>query len=124
MRKGGWIKVVVFVLCLLFSLLFVPRVLRSDTIAGDKQKIGWVEFCYSAGMVLGLVAWTHLDKLGQESFQKILYYNVGFQALAGLIDIYSSRLSHAAIPSTSSSVTEIVSRNCLSAVMPAAFSCL
>jgi hypothetical protein len=101
--RWDWdIHAVHLLLCLLFSLLFVPRVLRSDTIAGDKQKIGWVEFCYSIGMVLGLASWMMLSKPNKDDFRRVLYFNIGFQILAGLIDFYSSRLSQASITNTPS----------------------
>jgi hypothetical protein len=80
----------------LFSLLFVPRILRSDIAAGDKQKIGWVEFCYSAGMVMGILAWTGITKWqGTIAFETVLYMNAGFQISAGLLDIFSSYFSPA-----------------------------
>ncbi|HEX8174367.1 MAG TPA: hypothetical protein VF543_04525 [Pyrinomonadaceae bacterium] len=94
-------------LSILFSLLFIPRVLRSDIAAGDKQKIGWVEFCYSTGMVLGLLAWTSLvDERAQPEFEMVLYYNVGFQVLAGILDFTSSHLTFADVarPSSSSNI--------------------
>lgn len=81
-------------LSILFSLLFVPRILRSDIAAGDRQKIGWVEFCYSAGMVIGILVWTGITKWrGSIDFVWVLGINAGFQILAGLMDIYSGHLT-------------------------------
>lgn len=90
-------------LAILFSLLFVPRILRSDATAGYKQKIGWVEFCYAMGIVLALVSWQQIDKQVPDLRTK-LYIDAAFQIVAGLIDLASSRLSfrRAAEPVTES----------------------
>lgn len=79
-------------LAVLFSLLFVPRILRSDAAAGYKQKIGWVEFCYAMGIVLALVSWPQIEKQIPDLRTK-LYIDAAFQIVAGLIDLASSRLS-------------------------------
>ena len=83
-----------FLLSLLFSLLFLPRILRSDATAGDERRLGLVEFCYAVGVVLGLVSWTKLTSwLPNIEFETVLYFDAGFQILAGLLDLSSSRRS-------------------------------
>lgn len=92
---GCWdMKLFLALLGIRFSLWFIPRVLRSDAAAGYGQHIGWIEFFYSFGMVLGLITWTpRLTKwIGDmDSFVLILIFDAGFQILAGITDLYARR---------------------------------
>ncbi len=50
-----------FLLSIRFGFWFYSRVLRAASVAGQQQKIAWVELGYYSGMIAGLILWNILD---------------------------------------------------------------
>jgi hypothetical protein len=93
--RGDFLQSCTFLLVLVlrFGFGFVPRSLRVDAAAGYGQRIGWVEHTYALGMVLGLIAWRNSGGTATENLKTVLYFDVGFQIAAGILDILSRHMS-------------------------------
>jgi hypothetical protein len=77
------------VLCIRFSLWFVPRVLRSNLAAGYHQKISYVEMMYYIGVCAGLVMWGRFGLAG--GIAGALIFDIVFQLTAATLDGFSLR---------------------------------
>lgn len=49
-------------LCLYFTLIFVPRTFRSDLASKLNGQLSWVEFSYALGSVVGLLVWKYFPE--------------------------------------------------------------
>ncbi len=95
-------------LCIRFGFWFYSRVLRAAAVAGQQQKIAWVELGYYSGMIGGLIAWSILGiELG---IATALIIDSCLQFIAGLIDLSINKNSVMTNKSSESLKTEVVSK--------------
>lgn len=78
-----------FLLSVRFGFWFYSRVLRAASVAGQQQRIAWVELGYYSGMIAGLILW---NIIGLEfGIGTALIIDACLQFTAGYIDLYGNQ---------------------------------
>ena len=79
-----------FLLSVRFAFWFYSRVIRASTVAGQQQRIAWVELGYYSGIILGLIIWKFFGIELTMDFALII--DACLQLVAGSIDLQTSRI--------------------------------
>lgn len=88
-----------------FGLWFYSRVLRASNVAGQQQRIAWVELGYYSGMIFGLIIWKFLGI--DFSIATALLIDATLQFSAGALDLRASQIPHHERKHNDTSVTNL-----------------
>lgn len=92
-KLTGIAAVIFFILLSIrFGFWFYSRVLRASNVAGQQQRIAWVELGYYSGMIFGLIIWKFIDI--NFSIVSALLMDAILQFSAGIIDLYTTQTVH------------------------------
>lgn len=90
-KLTGYPAILFFILLSLrFGFWFYSRVLRAAAVAGQEQRIAWVEFGYYSGIITGLIFWIFL-KINIGMIVALLI-DALLQFSAGILDLFSKPL--------------------------------
>lgn len=87
----GMMALLFFILLAIrFAFWFYSRVLRAAAVAGEEQRIAWVELGYYLGIILGLIIWKFFNIT--LSIVVALIIDSLLQLSAGLLDLLTNQL--------------------------------
>lgn len=106
-NKGHSIAYLFFlILVFRFSFWFLARIIRIDIAAGSGAGLGWTEFAYSIGIILGLIIWPSWLTLVQ-----ILLIDIVALIFAGVLDNLSFKTLIISNTETDSQTSNSIPKN-------------